>query len=176
MNKQELRKRIREEKKRHSIEELLALSQPIIAKLEEDDLSKNAQVILLYHSLPDEVCTHQLLIKLREQGKKVLLPTIVGNELELHEYTNSTSLKLSDAFNIQEATGALFHDYQKIELAVIPGMAFTPTGERLGRGKGFYDRLLPKLLCPLIGLAFPFQMVEAIPCEPHDVRMTKVIC
>ena len=55
-------------------------------------------------------------------------------------------------------------------------MAFTPNGRRLGRGKGYYDRMLPKLKCPLIGLAFPFQIIDDMPCEPHDVSMNEVIC
>ena len=174
-NKSELRKIIREQKKRHSIEELTILSQKIVSTLMDDIRKHDFQVVLLYHSLPDEVCTHSLLDTLLKMGKTVLLPTIVGDDLELHEYIGSHAVTASVAYGIQESTGAQFTDYQQIDLAVVPGMAFTPSGNRLGRGKGFYDRLLPKLQCPLIGLAFPFQMVDSIPCESHDVKMTKVI-
>lgn len=108
-------------------------------------------------------------------GKMVLLPTVVGDELELHEYLDEKAFSTSPSFDIQESTGPLFTDYAKIDLAIIPGMAFTPQGDRLGRGKGYYDRLLPQLTCPLIGLAFPFQMVDSIPTEDHDVKMDEVI-
>lgn len=131
--------------------------------------------ILLYHSLPDEIDTHELIGILHSLGKTVLLPTIVGNELELHQYVDEMALSVSETFGIQESTGPLFTDYSKIDLAVIPGVAFTPDGNRLGRGKGFYDRLLPKLQCKLIGLAFPFQIVDYIPCEEHDISVTQVI-
>lgn len=151
------------------------MSRPIVARLLDEIQARNPQVVLLYHSLPDEVCTHPLLDTLILQNKTVLLPTIVGDDLELHEYVGKDAVASSAVYGIQESEGPLFVDYQNIGLAVVPGMAFTPSGDRLGRGKGFYDRLLPKLQCPLIGLAFPFQMLEHIPCEPHDIKMTRVI-
>lgn len=144
----------------------------LLEKIREEDCYST---ILLYHSLPDEVDTHELIPALSSLGKTVLLPTIAGDELELHQYIGETALALSPAFGIHESTGPLFTDYRKIDLAIIPGMAFTPTGIRLGRGRGYYDRLLPKLKCPLVGVAFPFQIVDMVPCEKHDIRMTQVI-
>lgn len=139
--------------------------------LEKDDIN----VVLLYHSLPDEVNTHSLIRDLHDNGKKVILPTVIGDDLELHEYVDDESFVLSSSFNIQESNGPLFTDYSSIDLAIIPGMAFTPDGVRLGRGKGYYDRLLPKISCPFWGLAFPFQIVNYIPAETHDVRMSDVL-
>lgn len=143
--------------------------------LERIQKEENCQTILLYHSLPDEVCTHQLIRDLAAVGKTVLLPTVVGEELQLHQYTGDTHLGTSASFGIQESQGPLFTDHPLIDLAIIPGMAFTPQGDRLGRGKGYYDRLLPHLTCPLIGIAFPFQLLPTIPTEPHDIRMTEVL-
>ncbi|MBR1520075.1 MAG: 5-formyltetrahydrofolate cyclo-ligase [Bacteroidaceae bacterium] len=176
MNKQELRTLIRQRKKQHSTEELSASSQRL-SRLLLDRIQKEdgIRTILLYHSMPDEVETHQLIKNLHSIGKKILLPTIVGDELELHEYLDETAFSTSAHFSIQESTGPLFTNYAAIDLAIIPGMAFTPQGDRLGRGKGYYDRLLPKLQCPLIGLAFSFQVVDAIPSEVHDVRMTEIV-
>ena len=197
MNKKELRAHIRLLKKQHTTEELSALSHQLTATLldrikayDEQCTQYNEhfqllrklngachpiQVILLYHSLPDEVDTHDLIRTLHSMGKMVLLPTVVGDELELHEYLDENAFSTSLSFGIQESTGPLFTGYAKIDLAIIPGMAFTPQGDRLGRGKGYYDRLLPHLTCPLIGLAFPFQMVDSIPTEDHDVKMDEVI-
>ncbi|MBQ9665713.1 MAG: 5-formyltetrahydrofolate cyclo-ligase [Bacteroidaceae bacterium] len=176
MNKQELRTLIRQRKKQHSTEELSASSQRL-SRLLLDRIQKEdgIRTILLYHSMPDEVETHQLIKNLHSIGKKILLPTIVGDELELHEYLDETAFSTSAHFCIQESTGPLFTNYEAIDLAIIPGMAFTTQGDRLGRGKGYYDRLLPKLHCPLIGLAFSFQVVDAIPSEVHDVRMTEIV-
>lgn len=176
MDKQELRKIIRGIKRRHSIEELLSMSRRtanlLLAKIKEEDCYNT---ILLYYSLPDEIDTHELISALRSLGKTILLPTVVGDELELHKYLNEQELSTSSTFGIQESTGPLFTDYSRIDLAIIPGVAFTPAGIRLGRGKGYYDRLLPKLQCPLIGVAFPFQIMDWLPCEEHDVCMTQVI-
>ena len=105
----------------------------------------------------------------------MLLPTVVGSNLELHAYTGDTDLTTSADFGIAESTGPLFTDYTNIDLAIIPGMAFTPDGHRLGRGNGYYDRLLPQLSCKKIGLAFPFQIVDHIPCESHDIKMDMVV-
>ena len=144
----------------------------LLEKIREEDCYNT---ILLYHSLPDEIDTHELIGILHSLGKTILLPTIVGDELELHQYIDETALSVSSTFGIHESIGPLFTDYSKIDLAVIPGIAFTSAGNRLGRGKGYYDRLLPKLQCPLIGIAFPFQMVKWLPCEEHDIRVTEVI-
>jgi len=143
--------------------------------LERIGKEDNCQTILLYHSLPDEVETHALIRTLHAAGKTVLLPTVAGDVLELHIYEGEQALSMGISYGIQESKGSLFTDYGKIDLAIIPGMAFTVQGDRLGRGKGYYDRLLPQLTCPLIGIAFPFQMVTYIPCEPHDIRMKEVI-
>ena len=79
------------------------------------------------------------------------------------------------AYGIQESLGKLFTEYSHIDLAIIPGMAFTQQGDRLGGGGGGGDRLLPQLTCPLIGIAFPFQLVPTIPTESHDIQMTEII-
>jgi 5-formyltetrahydrofolate cyclo-ligase len=77
-----------------------------------------------------------------------------------------------------EPTGEVFSvdSYHEIDLAVIPGVAFDRHGARLGRGKGYYDRLLSLMLNAYkIGICFPFQLLEHIPSEPHDVLMNEVV-
>ena len=176
MNKQALRQLIRERKRQHSAEELSAYSQRITNSLLERIANDDGiQTILLYHSLPDEVNTHDLIRTLHAQGKTVLLPTIVGMDLTLHVYKGERALTTSASYGIQDSTGTLFTDYASIDLAIIPGVAFTLMGDRVGRGQGFYDRLLPRLSCPFFGLAFPFQIVPHIPTERHDIRMTDVV-
>lgn len=175
MEKRELRKLIRELKGHFSPEELVKLSNDIVAPLTKrlvDDAT--LKTILLYNSLSDEVCTHAMIEELYESGKKVLLPTVVGENLELHEYIGKDHCSISTQYAISESNGPLFNKYDEIDIAIIPGMAFTISGKRLGRGKGFYDRLLPHIKCKLVGLAFPFQIVDDIPCESHDVVLDEV--
>lgn len=130
--------------------------------------------MLLYHSLPDEPDTHAF-IRQWAGRKRILLPVVVGDDLELRVYAGDDSLR-TGAFHIAEPAGEAFTDYAAIDLAVIPGVAFDRRGNRLGRGKGYYDRLLPRLTAYKIGVCFPFQRVESLPAEAHDVRMDEIIC
>lgn len=130
--------------------------------------------MLLYHSLPDEVDTHGFIRRWSDR-KRILLPVVIGNELELRVYTDEEHLT-KGAFHIDEPTGTPFTDYGQIDLAVIPGVAFDRQGNRLGRGKGYYDRLLPRIPTAYkIGLCFHFQLLDEIPAEAHDVRMDEII-
>lgn len=145
-----------------------------MSALEAHPAFRAANTILLYHSLPDEVCTHAF-VKYWCQYKRVLLPVVTGDDLELRLYTPESSLAVG-AFGIEEPQGPVFSNYSEIDLAVVPGVAFDPKGNRLGRGRGYYDRLLPQLVhaCK-IGICFPFQLVDEVPAEPFDIAMDHVI-
>lgn len=78
-------------------------------------------------------------------GKHILLPRVTGEgTMELRRYTGPSDLA-QGAYNIMEPTGEVFDNYTDINIAVIPGVAFDKDGNRMGRGKGYYDRLLHKL-------------------------------
>lgn len=177
MLKSELRKHVRELKRQYSEEQLRQLSEPIIEALMADKHIKEAKTLLLYYSLPDEVFTHSLCDKLLERGLTVLLPVVIGEgEMRLRRYEGRQSMK-SDRYNIMEPQGPEYADYRQIDTAIVPGMAFDNRGNRLGRGKGYYDRFLPKIPQAFkIGLCFHFQMVESVPSEATDIMMDKVIC
>ena len=156
LSKKSLRQHIRQRKARHTDEELVALSQPIVEAVLADPRFQEAQTVLLYHSLPDEVYTPGLIAAALRMGKRVLL---------------------SDDFHILEPQGAAFTDYASVDCAIIPGMAFDAQGHRLGRGRGYYDRFLAQAADVYkLGLCFPFQLVEAVPCEATDVAMDRVEC
>ncbi len=195
MTKSEVRQEIRRRKAACSAEERALLSRQVTAKLVATPQWQHAHTVLLYHSLPDEVATHQLITEALSAGKRVLLPVVVGDDLELRFLPTPDALR-EGAFHILEPTGAPFTDYAAIDLAVIPGVAFTPDGRRLGRGRGYYDRLLahfPKSLSSslspsleerepagepspyLIGLCWPFQLLADLPTEPHDLTVHAVI-
>ena len=178
MTKRELRQQIRTQKRRLSAAELAVMSEDICSKVLALASWQEAGTLLLYYPLPDEVDVRLLIKDAFESGKKVLLPVVKGDELELHLYEGEASLK-EGTFGIMEPTGPLFapKHYGEIELAIIPGMAFDSAGHRLGRGKGYYDRLLPNLRdAKLIGVCFPFQFLEEVPAEAHDISVCKVIC
>lgn len=149
-------------------------SAEIVAALEAHPAFRAANTILLYHSLKDEVDTHAFIQKWSRE-KQILLPVVVGDDLELRLYTGPEDLAIG-AYGIEEPTGALFTDYSAINLIVVPGVAFDRNGNRLGRGKGYYDRLLPRIPSAYkIGICFPYQVVDEVPAEPFDIRMDEII-
>lgn len=173
MTKKEIRASIKLNKSHYSKNDLINMSVPVIERLEQTFEFQKAQCILMYHSLPDEVFTHEAIE--RWNGKKsIILPVVCGDELELRKYTRNEDMHTGN-FGILEPDSNILTDYSEIDLAVIPGVAFDTHCNRLGRGKGYYDRLLPKLNCPKFGICFRFQMLEHIPSEPHDILMDKVI-
>jgi len=173
MNEQKsaLRKYIRQQKMLYSA---VASEQSarIMERLESDEDFVNAHTILLYASLEDEVDTHDLIAR-HEKDKCILLPIVVGDTLELRIYNGHWE---QGAFGIMEPTGSKFDALEQIDIAIIPGIAFDREGHRLGRGKGYYDKLLPSLPhCKKIGVCFPFQLVDQVPTDLHDITMDKVI-
>lgn len=129
---------------------------------------------MLYHSLKDEVDTHEFIRKWSRK-KRILLPVVVGDDLELRIYTGPEDMTIG-AYGIEEPIGELFTDYAAIDFIAVPGVAFDRSGNRLGRGKGYYDRLLPRIPSAYkAGICFPFQLVEEVPAEAFDIRMDKVI-
>ena len=147
-------------------------SSALLELLEKHPRFIAAQTIFCYHSLSDEVQTHAFVEKWHTT-KKILLPVVKGDILELRHYTGKDSLK-EGAFGIEEPTGENFTRYSEIELGIIPGVSFDRHGNRLGRGKGYYDKLLPLLRTYNIGICYQFQAREEIPCEPFDRKMDEV--
>ena len=177
MTKKELRSFIRTKKKQYSAADLAAKSEEICSKVLASVWWQEASSLLLYYPLKDEVDVRPLIQEAYRDGKQVLLPVCKGDDLELHLYEGEASLSLG-AFGIMEPTGPLFvlEDYPKIQLAIIPGMAFDRVGHRLGRGKGYYDRLLPRLQAVrLQGICFPFQLLDEVPTDAHDIAVQEVI-
>lgn len=175
MTKSEVRQEIKRRKAACSLEERVALSSAVISLLSETPQWKQAHIVLLYHALPDEVETRELIQQAFSSGKVVLLPVVVGDDLELRRLPTPDAVH-EGAFHILEPDGTVFTDYAAIDLAIIPGVAFTADGHRLGRGRGYYDRLLSRLTNVYkLGICWPFQLVDALPTEPHDISLDAVI-
>ena len=105
--------------------------------------------------------------------KRILLPVVKGETLIIRPY--SPGEMKPGSFGIAEPTGEDITDLSIIDMVIVPGVGFDPKGNRLGRGKGFYDRLLKKIDAPFIGVAYDCQIAECIPALPHDVSMSLII-
>lgn len=172
MDKKTLRSQIKILKKQYSNEELDKMSENILARLEENVHFKNAVRVMLYSSLPDEVRTHDFIAKWRKI-KTIILPTVVGDDIIPVALNDETSFQKGD-FDILEPQDKPYEG--GYDLIVVPGVAFDANGNRLGRGKGYYDRFLDKNRDVYrVGVCFDFQKVEEVPSEPHDIRMNEII-
>lgn len=167
-----LRKKISALKKEFDLGWKTSASDIIMEKIEKLPTFQYSNTILIYYSLPDEVFTEKFLNKWYNK-KRILLPVVDGENLLLKVY-NPTDIS-SGYQSIFEPTNTAIIDPSEVELAIIPGVGFDSNCNRMGRGKGFYDRLIPHLNCPLIGIGYSFQIVESIPTEPFDRALNQVV-
>ncbi len=162
-------------------EERAACVAAIWAQVESSEAFRRARTILLYASLPDELPTGIVLERWSratedpmKPGKKLVLPLVEGESLRLKSY-QSNALQPGYQGILEPLLSCPDVPPEAIDLAIVPGRAFTADGWRLGRGKSFYDRLLPTLVNAWkVGVAYPYQIVEKLPIEPWDVRLDAV--
>lgn len=172
--KNRIRKHIKNVKAKYTRMDLEKISVLIMSKLESHPAFVDAKRILIYNNMPDEVATMDLVNKWIDK-KEFYLPVVVGDDMVFRLYKGEETLTVSD-YGIAEPIGADFSDYDSVDLVVVPGIAFDQNKHRLGRGKGFYDRFLPKVPeATKIGVCFGFQILESIPVSIDDISMDIVI-
>lgn len=133
---------------------------------------KNAQNVMLFYPVGTEV---SLLDLLQEKGKNFYFPQVAGNQLYALQYTTMNNFQKGE-FNIPEPSGKSIIDCSFIELVLVPALAADTTGNRLGYGKGYYDRFLNSY--PGIISAVPVcskLLFNSIPTDKHDVRVNYII-
>lgn len=139
---------------------------------------RRSGTILFYANLPQEVATDAAAQKAIAAGKRVLVPRIgAGGRVEACAISSwGGDLRFREGGRLREPLPEIpAADLREIDWAWVPGLAFTRDGRRLGRGGGFYDRLLPKISGAFkAGLAYDFQIVPDLPVEPHDVKVDEV--
>ena len=142
----------------------------IFTKIESLEHFKKANTILLYWSTKNEMPTHDFVEKWKDE-KIILLPSVVGNDIVLKRYTKNL---IQGLLGIWEPDTELNFE-GVLDLAIIPGVAFDRNRNRLGRGKGYYDRFLTNSICVRIGICFDFQLFDDIPANKNDKRMDLII-
>lgn len=133
-----------------------------------------ARVVALFSPLGDEPQLWPLVERLAKR-MSVVLPRVEGEVMNFYSYDSCAMAK--GAYGINEPQNGLPVDVCEIDAVIVPGVAFTEDGARMGRGKGYYDRYLSQSGCRAlkIGVCFREQIVASIPTEPHDVTMDTVI-
>ena len=152
-------------------------SKAIGVKIQKTDFFKNSGAIGFYAALPDEVDILSAAKKALAARKKVFFPRLVKNKIEFFEVHNlKTELRRGKFGILEPAERSSRKRKVPLDLILVPGRAFDKKGHRLGRGGGYYDRLLEKWDDSVrFGIAFREQLVRRVPSEPHDIVMDIVI-
>lgn len=155
-----------------SNDERLSAANAVYRQVEQNPAFMLAERILVYHSLPDELSTLDFIDRWHTR-KRFFLPRVNGVNLDILPYDRSR-LHLG-AFHIEEPDGEELTPVEDIELIIVPGVAYDRRGCRVGRGKGYYDRLLSGTKAVKIGVAYDFQLVDDIDTDEFDVPVDIVI-
>jgi 5-formyltetrahydrofolate cyclo-ligase len=124
------------------------------------------------------VKTDKIISEALAHGKRILVPfaNVAKRQLLLSEISNLNELS-PGAFGIPEPKHNKKFPIEKVDLVIVPGIAFDRKGNRVGYGTGFYDRFLKKIKksVPFVALAYDFQIVGDIPANKMDVRIHKIV-
>ena len=166
---------MREQRRALTSEERTAASEIICAKLAALNLHSP---IAVYLASPQEIDLSLFIRKMLEDGVKVVAPRWDGETYELAVLKGLDEAHLRQGpMGILEPAEAEIVSPKEVEAWLVPGLAFTRSGKRLGYGGGWYDRLLaeaPKDVVKL-GIAHVFQVVDDLPSEPHDILLSGVV-
>ena len=174
MDKRDIRRTVRNRITLLSEQQRIEASQRIFAEVATLPAFERAKVVALFASLPDEPQSRQFIDEWYGR-KRIVLPRCEGEVMNFYDY--SPEVMQSGSFGINEPQGAESCQPSEIDFMVVPGVAFTADGRRLGRGKGFYDRYLSQngFAAITVGVCFREQVVDEIPSEPHDRVVESVI-
>lgn len=127
---------------------------------------KNAQKIGMYYPIGSEILTQDIIQELLSNAKDVFLPKVIGDKIEFRKIIDFSSLE-NGSFDIMEPKDGCQTD-NELDVVIIPTVAITPEGVRLGYGHGFYDRFLAENTTTTISLTLEKQIVKNIPRAEHD--------
>lgn len=173
-----LRQRIRDSIRRVSTPARAIAAGEVCTRVRENVAWRDSECLLLYMPLPDEVDIRALARESLTLGKVVALPRFDPNN---QVYVACQVVELSrdletGRFRVQEPTAECpVIPSNRLDFVVVPGIAFTLSGRRLGRGKGYYDRLLATVSGTKCGVALDEQIVDSIPVETHDVQLDWIV-
>ncbi len=178
VQKDTLRKRVRKELGRLSAEEVARRSRAACQLLVRQAVWRRARSILFYAPLPRELDIWPLMERALREGRIAALPrySAAQGDYVASWVQDPVNDVRTGRFGIREPleTCATL-ELNRLDLVLVPGVAFDLDGKRLGRGKGHYDRLLSSVRSKTCGVAFDEQVVEKVPVEAHDVLLNCIL-
>lgn len=175
MNKQELRRTIRERKRAMTEEEIVERSNALAEKFYNSPAYQAASTIYGYLPYNQEVRTVPMLQRALDEGKRVAVPKVYGEEMRFIYLEDLTQVSKGYA-GIPEPIADAPVAEDKRALVLMPGLAFDPQGHRIGYGGGFYDRFLAQEPHhPTLALCYEFQMQAHLDTEEFDIPVNTVL-
>ena len=171
MTKAEIRAKMAAEKKAAGAAALAVLSTGVVKMIREFPEFQKASAVGVYIPIAGEVDVSPLFAA---GGKSFFIPAFDCAAGVYRMARWSENLR-AGKFGIPEPERPVFASADEMDLILVPGIAFDGAGRRLGRGGGFYDRLLPLYTAPCAGVCFNFQLMDSLPDETHDCRVEFII-
>jgi 5-formyltetrahydrofolate cyclo-ligase len=178
LTKEQIRSKIIFRLKTQKEEDRDRKSRKIREKLFRAQVFQKAKVVMFYIAFDGEVRTEEMIEEAKKTGKIVAVPVCKKDRITLRPVILDDNAQLRKGpYGIYEPAIERFIRLKDLDLVIVPGVAFDKKGNRLGRGKGYYDRFLKGLAKDTVslGLAFDFQILPSIPAAAHDVSVSKVI-
>ena len=170
VDKNELRKRMRQV--RENVDDHLFRSVDLWRQVAELAEYQQATTVMAFHGFGSEPDTDPLFARVAADGKRLLLPRVDDGDIVV---VDASGPMVRSRIGVLEPSGPAL-PVSLVEFVIVPGLAFTSDGYRLGYGGGFYDRFLPKTEhTPNVGVCFTDQLVESLPTEPWDIRVQRVL-
>ena len=175
MDKKAMRRTIGEKKRAMTREEIESASERLTEKFLQTEFYCDCRSIYAYLSYNQEVRTDALIRRAIQDGKRIAVPKVYGDEMRFLWLDDSDQVA-PGAYGIPEPIADEPIANDDTALVLMPGLAFDPEGRRLGYGGGFYDRFLAKEPNhPLVALCYGFQMFDHLETEAHDIPVDLVI-
>ena len=173
-----LRAHVRSELQKLSTDERTIASARVCARLERQEVWKQARSILFYAPLPDEPDVWPMLAVGLSMGKTIALPRFVPQQnLYVACLIRDPAADVHRGqYGVREPSDQCpLVPLNGLDFILVPGVGFDLNGRRLGRGKGFYDQWLANHHGTMCGVAFDQQIVGEVPVEPHDIRLSCIL-
>lgn len=174
--KQQLRNKIEAQRKALDPQKLKSASARIVENFQTLDKFRSARMVALYKAIHGEVDIELLFSICWKAGMRTCIPVFNDKTkaYEMAEVMKKTRYSIGH-YGILEPINPVPLTMNEVDLIAVPGVAFDSKGNRLGRGGGYYDRLLDRFSGYSAAVAFDFQILESLPHEPHDIPVNGII-
>ena len=168
-----LRKHLLEKRDATSAELREISSEKIHQNLKKISAYTNSQNIACYFPIGSEINTYDIMLDILKQGKNLLLPRIIDDDIQFYIVSNLEKLE-KGSFEIMEPKDSC-EKAKKIDCVLIPTVGASKLGVRLGYGKGYYDRFLSSTNAVKISLTYSKQIIKSIPSDLHDIKIDWIV-